>query len=196
MKRSAALFLCSAVGLWAAQGRFTISPATDTEFALEVTKTGLLSGKKHHLVFPGYSGVLVYDEAAPESSTVEIKVQTGNVQVLDTWISDKDREKVRQYATEKELEAAKFPEITFRSNSVRKVSERRFTVEGPLTIRSTTRPVAVTVDIEPSSSSGYKFTGSARFKLSEFQLERPKAALGTIGTADEVTVMFRLVAHR
>ena len=45
-----------------------VGPAAGTRFALEVEKTGLLSGKKHLFLFERYSGILQLDPAAPEKS--------------------------------------------------------------------------------------------------------------------------------
>ena len=81
------------------------------------------------------------------------------------------------------LEPAKYPEIRFVSTRVVPGG-----VEGSLTIRDVTRPIAISVK---------DYEGTAKVKLSDFGLKPPSSALGfAIGTKDEMTVRFKLKAER
>jgi polyisoprenoid-binding protein YceI len=173
--------------------RLIIAPAPANEVALEVEKTGFYSGKKHHLVFTRYRGTLDYDQASPERSTVEITVEAGSVEAHDTWIDAKDREKVRVYAIGEELETDRYPEITFRSNSISRIGEGKYAASGPLTIHGVTKEVTVNVAMN-RNPDGMTLTGDAPLKLSDFKLKRPSAAFGTIGTKDDITVRFHLTS--
>ena len=125
---------------------YRIEPAPDSRLALEVFKTGLMSGKKHLLVFERYAGRLEYDTAHPEQSHIEWTVEAGSLVVQDDWVSEKDRAKIADEALNNELAVKQYPEIRFRSSSIRAADAAgRYQVQGDLTIRDKTRPVEVGV---------------------------------------------------
>jgi polyisoprenoid-binding protein YceI len=88
--------------------------------------------------FSDFAGVVHFDEAHPEQSSIDFTVQTASI---DTDEADRD----------KHLRSADFfdvehhPTMTFRSASVTPRGTNRFDVHGPLTIRGVSRPVIVPV---------------------------------------------------
>jgi polyisoprenoid-binding protein YceI len=177
----------------AAAGEYAIRPAPDSRFALEVYKTGLMSGKKHLIVFDKYEGTLAYDAARPEDSKVDLTIQSRNLEVKDDWLGDKNRKRVAEEAL-KQLDAAHHPEIRFTSSAVAKRADGAFDVQGTLTIRGEGRPVTVRVSLDPAESGALKFTGTAQVKLKDYGLKPPTATLGVIGTKNEMKVDFTLTA--
>lgn len=156
-----------------------LAPATANTVDLYVEKTGLMGGKKHWFRFPQFTGSFSTDPAK-----VELRFDVKAMQCFDTWLSAKDQKKVLEHALGKEtLDAAQYPEVTFVSSAV-----ADGVVTGTLTIRGISQPVSVKV--KPAGEGQYQ--GSAVFKMTDFGIKPAKAALGAIGTKDEMTLEFNL----
>ena len=166
-----------------------IAPVEGTRFALEVEKTGLLSGKKHLILFEKYSGKLEYDSAQPERSKLTLEIEARSAVIKDDWSPAKGSlEKIyTEMQTASVLDSAKYPKITFASERIAAKGSGQFEVTGPLTIRNVTKPVTVLV-----TQKGDLYEGVATVKLSDYKIKAPKAALGAIGTKDEMKVSFTL----
>lgn len=88
--------------------------------------------------FGSFSGRLETDaEGKPVS--VEVTIDPASI---DTGVEDRDN----HLRSPDFFDVANHPEITFRSNSVTAVSEDRYTIDGDLTIRGTTRPFSLEVE--------------------------------------------------
>jgi len=158
----------------------TITPSR-ARVEVIVEKTGLMSGKKHTLRWEKFEGT--FTVSPPR---VEFVVEAASVKVLDDWINDSKKENVRKETVGKNvLDAARFPQIRFVSTSVTGDLSSTFHVAGILTIRDVTKPVTLTVK---RIASGYE--AEARFPMSAFGIKPPKAALGAVGTKDEMTMRF------
>lgn len=165
-----------------------IAPAEGARFALEVEKTGLLSGKKHLIIFEKYSGKLELNPGAPEQSKLTLEIEARSAVVKDEWSPAKGSlEKIYHEMQTNMLDSAKHPLITFASERITSKGAGKFEVTGPLTIRGIAKPVVVQVE-----QKGDFYEGSATVKLSDYKLKGPKAALGAIGTKDEMAVSFAL----
>jgi polyisoprenoid-binding protein YceI len=184
----------SAATILAAGMDLTITPGADTQFMLEVAKTGFLSGKKHQFLFDRYRGDLRYDAANPENSRVDLTIESGSIRCIDTWVSDKDKVKITKAATDDMLAVSRFPQMRFVSTAVRSKGADQFEVDGNLTIRNISKPVTVLVTMHQDASGKLMFQGSSKFKMTLYGLKPPSAALGTIGTKDEMAVTFKLAA--
>jgi polyisoprenoid-binding protein YceI len=180
----------AALALMAQPRNLRVAPAPGSRFALEVEKTGLLKGKKHLFLFERYSGVLAMDVQYPERSKIELDIESRSAVLKDDWVSDKDVKKILDVTQMDMLDSAKYPKLHFVSTAVTAAPNGHFTVVGNLTIRNITNPVTVAV----VSKGGEVFEGTAKVKLTDFKLKPPSAAFGTIGTKDEMTVMFTLKA--
>src|SRR5258708_306859 len=156
-----------AVGALAAENRtYDLSPGEDSRFALEVYKTGLMSGKKHAFVFERYSGEAVFDAQHAEDAKVRFTLDAGSVVCTDTWINDGSRQKVLAAARDQMMQADKYPQLTFISSKGLPKGESQYDVEGMLTIRDKTKPVLVHVTMRDGV-----FEGSAKVKLSDVGLK-------------------------
>ena len=196
MSQRILLLLALATGLHAGVVEYRIQPASGDRFALEVYKTGLMSGKKHLFVFERYRGKLLYDADSPQNSRIEFTIEGASLVCKDTWIKPKDVTKVTDTALHEMLDVEKHPEISFVSRSVTRKSDDQFVVEGPLTLRGIARPAAIAVTMKPLSNGALSFTGTAEVKLKDYGLKPPSAALGAVGTKNEMTVSFVLTARR
>ncbi len=183
-----------ATGASAETAAYEIRPAPESRFALEVFKTGLMKGKKHLFLFERYKGKLLYDRQAPENSKVELAIESASAMCKDTWVSAKDLKKVQEHALTEMLAVQKHPEIRFVSQKIRRTSEGIFEAQGALTIRGIDKPVTVSVTMKPSSSEALSFIGKAQVRMKDYGLKSPSAALGLIGTKDEMQVEFAVSA--
>lgn len=170
---------------------YAIAPAPDSRVELFVHKTGLMSGKTHHFVFSRYQGTLDYDREHPETARVSMTIDPESLSNTDTWLSDRDRAKVQAYALNDMLAATRYPEILFVSSAVRRIAPDRYEITGQLTIRGMSQAVTFTVTENPALT----FQGESRFRMTEFKLKPPTAALGMVGTKDEMDFAFTLHAR-
>jgi polyisoprenoid-binding protein YceI len=121
---------------------------TQTKYELDPTHTTIAFSVRHMMVtrqrgqFQGVSGELVLDRDDITQSRVNATIDAASV---DTHVKDRDTH----------LRSADFfdvdnhPKITFVSRSIERVSSAQLRVTGDLTIRGTTRSVAL--DAEPVS---------------------------------------------
>ena len=187
------LLICIALIAISLQGQgrnFELKPSGTSRMELRVFKTGLYRGKVHTFIFPKFEGSLVYDPQHPESSSVRLRIDTRAITLTDTWLNAKDFQAVEDYALHDMLDTARHPEITFESSSVRQNSAGGFDVTGTLTIRGVSKPCLVHAKVGGSM----ELNGSAQVKLTDYKLKPPSAALGTIGTKDEMEFSFVIQA--
>jgi polyisoprenoid-binding protein YceI len=174
---------------------YHLKPAHGNGFTLEVTKTGFLSGKKHLLEFGRYEGRVRYDKTVPANSQVQFDVQAGDIVVKDTWVSEKDRIKIHDYAINDMLQSKTNPLIRFMSTGAEAAGDG-VKLMGNLTVRGQTKPVVIMVKVKEAGDGFVIFEGQSRFRMTIFGLKPPTAALGTIGTKDEMVLTFLLRAVR
>ncbi|HWP85834.1 MAG TPA: YceI family protein [Terriglobia bacterium] len=192
---SSALILSACLALpAAAQQHYAIQPGPGSRMELRVAKTGLYSGKVHIFHFPSFRGALTYDAAHPQTSQVRLTLAAGQIKLADQWLSEKDFKEVQRYALEEMLDAGKYPEITFVSNEIVAMDATRFKAGGMLTIRGLAKPAVVNVVLISAEQGVLRFEGSAVVRLTDYGLKPPKAALGLIGTRNEMDFSFSLAA--
>ena len=177
-----------ALALLLAPAQHVIQPAPGARLSLEVLKTGLWKGRKHQFTFERYRGTLIYDPSAPERSQVQLAIQAGGIALHDAWVSEKDRAKIVKFTLTEMLQADRHPELVFSSTRIVAKSASEFDIEGPLTMRGVSRPVTVHAVLKP----GLAVEGGATLRMSDWGMKPPSAALGAIGTADEMTFSFVL----
>ncbi|MEI9811845.1 MAG: YceI family protein [Acidobacteriota bacterium] len=175
---------------------FQIAPAANTRFALTVEKTGLMRGKKHLFLFEKYQGQLEFDPKAPENSRIDLTIDSRSFVCKDDWVDAGDLKKIEKTALDDMLAVNRYPSMTFRSTAIKALPSNRYEAQGTLTIRGIAKPVVVAVTLDLSNPASLKLDGSATIKLSDYNLKPPSAILGTIGTKNEMTLNFSIVATR
>lgn len=129
-------------------------PGTLTTWSIDPSHTLVEFGVKHMMVttvkgrFTGVEGTIVVNEENPAESRTDVTIDaasitTGNEQ-RDAHLRSADF-----------LDAEEFPAITFTSTAVRPTSATTFEVTGDLTIRGTTRPVTLDVELNGRGTSPY-----------------------------------------
>jgi len=157
-----------------------------------VDKTGIYSGKRHILEFSGLDGKLVLDESNPAAAKVELQVKASEFELRDDWLSSKDSKSVSEYAvSDKVLDAGHHPVIRFQSTSVERLQADTWNVKGQLEIRGISKPVELLAR-QTGSGNALAFEGNANFGMKQFGIKPPSAALGLIGTKEQLRLEFRL----
>jgi polyisoprenoid-binding protein YceI len=178
--------------LAAAAVTYQIGPAPGSRLSLEVYKSGLWNGRMHSFTFERYRGSLVYDAEAPQKSQVRFTVDAASIALHDTWVSEKDRAKIVKFALTEMLHAERYPELEFTSTRVAPAGVGHFEVQGTLGMAGISKPVSVQVTLGADLS----IQGSAKLKMTDWGMKPPSAALGAIGTRDEMSVAFVLKPAR
>lgn len=188
MTRAIAVALLLIPAISAQAERYSIRPNESSKLELRVAKTGLYRGKVHVFTFPNYTGSLLYDAQKPEASQVNVTISSRAIKLIDTWLSEKDLKSVQEYALKDMLTAEKYPDIAFTSTAVRATDSTHFEVRGTLTIRGIAKPSVLNVGLD----SQKRFQGDATIRLTDYGLKPPKAALGLVGTENEMKFSFSL----
>jgi polyisoprenoid-binding protein YceI len=140
--------------------------------------------------FTQVNGVVNYDAAAPEKSSVEATIEIASINTAnekrDNHIKSPDF-----------FDSTKFPTATFKSKSWKKTGENTFDVTGDLTIKDVTKEVVLKTELVGSGPGmgGATLTGwsaTTTIKKSDFGLAGP-AMLGK-ALGDEVTVNISIEA--
>lgn len=161
----------------------------DTEkstLTVRVYKSGLFSAFAHDHEIRASIQSGSFNE---QKRSVEFKVRSADLKVLDPDGSDSERSQV-QHTMEgpKVLDPDKFPEISFHSTSIEAAGQGKWNVVGDLTLHGQTHPVKVEVD----GTNGH-YRGSARFRQTEFGITPVSIGGGSIKVKDEVRIEFEIV---
>ncbi len=166
-------------------GSLAVDPERSS-LTVRVFKSGFLSafGDNHVIRAPLASGSV--EEGSPPG--VEIAVDARRMTVLDPDLSAAKRREVQERMLGAEvLEVSRYPEIRFRSTSVKPVAAGRWRVEGVLALHGRSAPVS----FEVTESKG-EFRGSAKFAQTAFGIRPISIAGGTVKVKDELTVDFAI----
>ena len=90
--------------------------------------------------FTGYEGELLYDEANPEKSQLNVTFKTDSIETLVPIFNE-------HMKGDKLFDAKKFPEATFKSTKFERTGEKTGKVTGDLTVRGVTKPVTLDVTL-------------------------------------------------
>jgi polyisoprenoid-binding protein YceI len=170
------------------------SPITSTQWLLDAGHSAVGFSVRHLMItnvrgeFEKFRAAVVYDAARPETTRIEATIDVASINT---------REAKRDADLKGELffDADKHPQMTFVSKSVRAAGEGQLEVTGDLTLRGTTREVALSVrdisgvqtDMRGNQRIGA--TATARIKRSDFGMTWNKALeTGGVVVGDVVTI--------
>lgn len=117
----------------------------DTEWKFDMQHSSVAFRVRHFLVsqvrgrFTRWSGWMRFDPHDSGAGALAVQIDAASV---DTADAKRDAD----LRSSMFLDVAHFPTITFTSTRVERLEEMTFRVRGDLTIRGTTRPVALTVE--------------------------------------------------
>ena len=116
------------------------------DYTLDPTHSRLGVSTRHAMVttvrgqFKDFSGEAVVDTAEPAASRVEVTIQAASV---DTGVADRDG----HLRSPDFFDAAKFPQIGFKSSDCTMHQGRVASARGELTIRGVSRPVTLKANV-------------------------------------------------
>ncbi|MET0332175.1 MAG: YceI family protein [Dyella sp.] len=176
-------------------GATAVTQAAPVSYQLDPTHTDVLFSWNHfgfanpsaHLSLS--EGTLVYDEAKPAESTVEVTFPLTN---LDSFVPQLDDE----LKSDKFFDAAKYPTITFKSTKVQSLGGGKFKVTGDLTVHGVTKPVVLDAKLNKLGEQpmmkvqAIGFDATATIKRSDFGVGAYVPSV-----SDEVKIHITTEAH-
>lgn len=137
--------------------------------------------------FTDSSGTIVKDDANPAGSSVTFTVQAASI---DTGVADRDN----HLRSEDFFAVDKFPQITFKSTSVEKVSDTEYKVTGDFTLHGVTKVLTLPVSYQgemkdPGGKVRAGFSTSTTINRKDFGINWNKALdSGGFLLSDEVKI--------
>lgn len=116
--------------------------------------------------FNDFDGKFSYDDAAPETNSVEVTINTKSV---DTNHAERDK----HLRSDDFLDVAKFPEAKFVSTGYVKGEDGKAVIKGDFTLHGVTKPIEIAVESIGAGDDpwgGYRrgFQGSAKFAMADY----------------------------
>jgi polyisoprenoid-binding protein YceI len=164
-------------------GKWQLDPYhTQVEFAAK--HLGMMTVRGH---FAEVSSVADIDPDHPEASSVEVTIQTDSIRTQNETRDNDLR-------SSNFLEVDKFPTITFKSTGVAPAGTDPYTLTGDLTIKGTTRPVALQVlkygeFNDPMMGHRIAYSASGLINRKEFGLSFNMMLDGKFVVSDEIQMM-------
>jgi len=164
-------------------GNWQLDPYhTQVEFAAK--HLGMMTVRDH---FAEVSSVADIDPDHPEASSVEVTIQTASIR---THNEARDND----LRSSNFLEVDKFPTITFKSTSIEPAGTDRYTLTGDLTIKGTTRPVALQVIKygefnDPMMGHRIAYSASSQINRKQFGLSFNVMLDGKFVVSDEIQIL-------
>lgn len=140
--------------------------------------------------FTGVSGTFRFDPDDPASAAVDAEIDVGTL-----WLGDAAWE--RKVLSDDFFDAKRWPTMRYVSTRVEAVGENRIRVDGELTLRGVTRPVALDVRVNRIGRNSFTlqhragFSATASIRRSAFGMRRLLAAVG-----DEVEIRLEIEGVR
>jgi polyisoprenoid-binding protein YceI len=189
-----------AAGPLAAAPRTYVVDAAASSVRVHVGKSGAFSfaGHKHEVVAPAISGEVTADPADLPASRVALTFEAGALKVLPEGEPPGDPPKVEEAMRgPKVLDAARFPEITFKSQRVtgRAAGAGAYDLElaGEIALHGMTRPITLPVHVEVAGDT-LTASGSTVLRHDQFGMQ-PVSVAGVVKVKNEIAIDYRIVAR-
>lgn len=181
----ASLFLSTAPAFAAVETYKLENPHTQVTFAVNHLGFSNSIGK-----FTDYNGDMTFDRDHPENSSVTVTIKTDSLDMGNaTWEEHVESDKL--------LDAAKYPEMTFKSTKIDVTGEKTARITGDLSLHGVTKPVMLDVVMNGVGQHpfglGYfaGFSATGTIKRSEFGM-----GYGIPNVADDVILRIEVEAVR
>jgi polyisoprenoid-binding protein YceI len=169
-----------------------------SQLVIHAGRSGLLSTLSHdHLFTPAsWRAEVEFDPARPQNVHVDVRIDAATLHDHVARLSQKLRDYVdRETAGADVLDAEHHREITFRGESASARDDGdglQGVLHGALSLHGTTRALDIPFHAR-ADAPGYRVSGSARFRQTDFGMKPFSSAAGTIRVDDEIEVEFELV---
>ena len=200
LKGGLAMLLLLVAPLPAQQSRrFLQADAGASRIYVITHRTGLLSflGHEHAILAPRWSAALCWDAPAHAGSHAEIVIEAAALEIdadsaralagLGKGPSPRQRAQLqRKLHAENNLDSERYPELRFRSSSVRAAGDTLL-IQGMLTVRNLARAVELPAIVQPRAGGEFWISGMLRVRQSDFGI-RPESIGGVVKVADVVDI--------
>jgi polyisoprenoid-binding protein YceI len=189
----------------ASAATFRVDPSRSS-LVVQIFRDGLAAklGHDHVVEATTFSGSVAYDPSAPALSSVAAQIHTATLKVDDAETRRKFglegqptaadvAEIEKSMKAEGQLDASRFPVITFTSTTITAEAPDRYLVTGQLTIRGVTRDVRFPASAVMEGNI-FRATATLTFMQSAFGYKPYSALLGAIKNKDAVMLHIHLVA--
>src|SRR5262245_48693413 len=191
--RIAFLLIVSACALWAASAApaFAADTYTIDKNHSDVSFTIRHFASKVHGRFSDFAGAIQVDPAKPEASSVNFTIKAASI---DTNNADRDN----HLRTADFFDAAKYPEITFKSSKITSTGKDQYDVTGTLTMRGVSKDITIAVAYlgsakDPGGNDRASFELSNKLNRKDFGINWNKALdSGGFMLSDDVEVTISL----
>ena len=174
-----------------------------SHITVRVFKKGLFSGLAHdHQFVPSvWRAIATFDDASPADGRVEVVIAANSLRDQQPALSDEDRAKVdRQAASSDVLDATRYPEIRFASNSLKigpgtsgsSTGALQGSITGTLALHGRERTVSVPITAIKEGQT-WRARGTVNFKQSDFGIRPYSGFAGTVAVHDQVTLEYEIV---
>ena len=178
---------------------FVIDP-TQSKFTAHASRGGLawFRGHSHNLAVRSFEGKATLTLDALNPASLEMVVKADSLEETDPVFTDQQKQIINRELDDLVLEAAKYPDITFKSTAVTgRLDQGRFVVKitGDLTLHGVTRsieiPATVTVD-----GDTMRAVGEFEIDRKDFNVTATNAFHGLVRVKHDVKFAFDIVAKR
>ena len=189
----------------ASPATFKVDPSRSS-LVVQIFRDGLAAklGHDHVVQATTFSGSVAYDPSTPALSSVAAQVHTATLKVDDAEMRRKFglegqpttadvAEIEKSMKAEGQLDASRFPVITFTSTTITSEALDRYLVTGQLTIRGVTRDVQFPASAVMEGNI-FRVTATLTFMQSAFGYRPYSALFGAIKNKDAVMLHIHLVA--
>jgi polyisoprenoid-binding protein YceI len=144
--------------------------------------------------FNDFSGTVNIDPKKPATSSVDFAIKVASI---DTGTADRDK----HLRSADFFDAEKYPEITFKSSSVKSTSKDKYAVAGTLTMHGVSKHVTIPVefngfgkDMQGNEKAGFSL--STTLDRKDYGINWNKAVDNGTLLGDEVTISINLETSR
>lgn len=160
--------------------------ASVSDSKLSVTGTSTLHDWECTVnTFTGYINANIQDNSISAITFFDFSFK---VKALESGKSGMDKK------TYEALKEGKYPTISYKGSKVTIKEDGSAIFSGNMTMAGTTKSFETPVQITYSNNQ-IKLVGEQTFKLTEFNIEPPKAMLGTIKTGETVTIHYNILLN-
>ncbi|MHB8631219.1 MAG: YceI family protein [Candidatus Limnocylindria bacterium] len=168
------------------------------QWQIDTSHSSVTAAVKHMMLttvrggFSGTSGVIDFDPAKPEAGRVELRIAAASV-------NTGDQKRDGHLRSADFLDAENHPEIVFVSTKVTPKGKDELVVDGDLTIRGTSKPVSVNVELlgiaaDPRAGQRAGFDAKLSFDRTQWGLTWNMPIPSGVLVSEKVTIEANIAA--
>jgi polyisoprenoid-binding protein YceI len=179
--------------------RFRIDPS-QSKFMAHASRGGLawFKGHSHNLAVNNFSGTAELSLDAINPASLQMTVKADSLEETDPVFTPQQKQIINKELDEIVLEAAKYPEITFKSTAVTgRIEQGRFVVKitGDLTLHGVTKSIEIPATVSINGDS-FRATGEFEIDRKDFNVNATNAFHGLVRIDHDVKFAFDIVANK